>query len=341
MDKIKSVNGTMTFLFAVLINLIIQFAASIIITVTNAVGSDLGSSAIFNFIMMLLIQVGFAVVLYVSVIKPKRELTLSVRNKINPVSLAFTPFIAALSICAFYLLTFWFMLGLTKAGYTPPADVAMNTPFEFVLGSFVLCVAAPIGEELIFRGALLSGLRSKYGIVASVLLSGLAFMLMHMNPAQTVYQFLLGCVCAFTALAAGSVLPAMLVHAFSNMFAILIDYTSLGSATERLIAFLTACPAAAVFITIGCFAVFSFLILVCVWFIRKLNKKDSAKEGTLSLENKPLASKPITDENGKQTIEKHEAAVNALENKDKLIYAVACGVCMLMWVIALVSGFIA
>ena len=95
------------------------------------------------------------------------------------------------------------------------------------------------------------------------------------------------------------------------------------------------------FITIGCFAVFSFLILVCVWFIRKLNKKDSAKEGTLSLENKPLASKPITDENGKQTIEKHEAAVNALENKDKLIYAVACGVCMLMWVIALVSGFIA
>ncbi len=328
-------------MFAVLANLIIQFAAAIVITVGGAVGSDIGSSAIFNFIMMALIQVGFFLVFYICILQPKRELTLSVKNKINYPSLAFTPFIAALCICAFYLVTFWFMTGLSKAGFTPAAEVIMSTPFEFILGSFVLCVAAPVCEELIFRGALLSGLREKYGVVASVLLSAFAFMLMHMNPAQTVYQFLLGIVCALAALAAGSVLPAMLIHSFSNMFAIIIDYTALGAILEKFLNFLSARAGIAVVVTLACFAVFGFLILLCLYFMRKFNaKKSGEKQGTLTLENQPLASKPITDADGNRTIEKHEKAVNALDGKDKLVYAIACGVCALMWVIALVSGFL-
>ncbi len=334
MEKIKSVNGALVFLFAVLANLVIQFIASIVI-----VFADVGSSPTFNFVMMALIQASFFFVFYRCTVKRKLELSLSVKNKINYATLAFAPVIAALCICAFYLLTFWFMFGLSKAGFTPAADVVMNTPFEFVLGSFVLCVAAPICEELIFRGALLSGLRSKYGVVPSVLLSATAFMLMHMNPAQTVYQFLLGIVCALTALAAGSVLPAMVIHAFSNMFAILIDYTALGTGIERFMTFLTARPGIAVVVTLACFAVFGFLILLCVYFVRKFNGKN-ADAGTLELENRPLASKPVVDEDGKRTIEKHEKIMKALDNKDKLVYVVACGVCTMMWVIALVSGFI-
>lgn len=340
MEKIKSIHGNLTFLFAILANLVVQFAAAFVITVGSFLGSDIGSSAVFNLLMMLCIQISFFFVFYLTVLRPKRELTLSVKNKIRYESLCFAPLIAALTICAFYLPTMWFMLALTKAGYTPSAGVEMNTPLEFVLGSFVLCVAAPVGEELIFRGALLSGLREKYGISTSVVLSGLAFMAMHMNPSQTVYQFFLGCTCALTAIAAGSILPSIIVHAFSNMFAILIDYTAIGTAVMRIEKFLTAHAVAGVFITLACVAVFTFAILVCVNFINKLNKKDPAVEGKITLEKQPLASKPIYDAEGAITIEKHEQSVKVLENKDKMVYIVACGVCALMWVIALVSGFL-
>lgn len=341
MEKIKSVNGTMTFLFAVLVNLAVQFIAAVIMNVGNALGADLGNSATFNFILMFLIQLGFLFVFYLTVIKPKRELCVGFKNKINYASVSLAPVIAALCICTFYIPTFWFVFGLNKAGYNPPADVTMATPIEFVLGSFVLCVAAPIGEELVFRGALLSGLRSKYGVVPSVLLSGLAFMLMHMNPAQTVYQFCLGCVCAIVALATGSVLPAMIIHSFSNMFAILIDYTALGTLIEKLMLFMYSHAGYAVLITVACVAVFGFAIIVCVYFTKKLNDKKSETEETLSLEKEPLASKPVLDENGDKTIERHKNAVSVLESKDKLIYAIAGGVCGFMWILSLIAGFIA
>ena len=340
MEKLKSIHGNITFLFAILANLVVQFVAAFAVTAAGFAGYDIGSSAVFNLLMMLCIQISFLFVFYLTVLRPKRELTLSPKNKIRYESLCFTPVIAALTICAFYLPTMWFMLALTKAGYTPSADITMNTPFEFVLGSFVLCVAAPVGEELIFRGALLGGLRQKYGVATSVVLSGLAFMAMHMNPSQTVYQFFLGCTCALVALAAGSVLPSILVHSFSNAFAILVDYTAIGTAIARLESFLTSHAVAAVFITIACVAVFTFAILACVHFIGKLNKKDFSVEGKLTLEKQPLASKPIYDADGAITIEKHEQTVKALENKDKMVYIVACGVCALMWIIALVSGLI-
>lgn len=333
----KSVHGALVFLYAILANLAVQMLASVIILVA---GGSVGGGSVFDFAMMLLIQVGFVTVIYMCVMRPKRELTFGIKNKIRYESLAFAPVIAALCICAFYLLTFWYSFGLAKSGYVSPEGAVMKTPFEFVLGCFVFCVAAPIGEELVFRGALLGGLKSRYGVVASVLLSSLAFVLMHMSPDQVVYQFFLGCVCALAAFASGSLILPMLIHAFSNAFAVIIDYTPLGTHIERFTSFLTARPGIAVVVTIACFAVFSFLIFMCLYFIKKTNRGASVEKGSLRLENEPLASKPVTDEKGRKTIERHEAAVKSVENKDKLVFGVACGICLIIWIISLVSGYI-
>jgi len=78
---------------------------------------------------------------------------------------------------------------------------------------------APVGEELIFRSALISGLRRKLTSIPCIILSGFAFSIMHMNPAQTVYQFALGCSLGALALCSKSVIPCIVCHATSNLIA--------------------------------------------------------------------------------------------------------------------------
>lgn len=62
-------------------------------------------------------------------------------------------------------------------------------PFTFVC--FV--VAAPVLEELIFRGIMLDGLLRRYGSLKSILISSFMFGLVHLNPWQFVTGFVLGC----------------------------------------------------------------------------------------------------------------------------------------------------
>lgn len=93
-----------------------------------------------------------------------------------------------------------------------------------ILLIFSTVIAAPICEELVYRGAVLSGLRRRFGAIASAVLSAAAFAIMHMSPHQTVYQFGLGLVCAFLVMSCGSVLPSILLHSFSNLIVVLTEF---------------------------------------------------------------------------------------------------------------------
>ncbi len=83
---------------------------------------------------------------------------------------------------------------------------------------FVLIIVGPaVGEELLFRGVIANGLR-EYGKGAAVFLSAAAFTLMHTNPLQTVYQFLLGVLLGVIYVETKSILPCMLLHGINNAF---------------------------------------------------------------------------------------------------------------------------
>lgn len=78
-------------------------------------------------------------------------------------------------------------------------------------------------EEALFRGVLLGG------EALSALGGGSAgpaalFSLFHQNPAQTVYQFLFGCVFALVVIKSGSLLPAVFMHVLNNAFIIVYQY---------------------------------------------------------------------------------------------------------------------
>ncbi len=128
----------------------------------------------------------------------------------------------------FLLVVLCFFIAMTL--FAPVTDVVeafFFTPEELgtmqlqgdgslILMLYVLAIVCPaVGEEFLFRGVIANGLR-EYGKGTAVLLSSLMFSLMHTNPLQTVYQFLIGILLGFLYVETKSLLPSMLLHAMNN-----------------------------------------------------------------------------------------------------------------------------
>ena len=78
-----------------------------------------------------------------------------------------------------------------------------------------VCLAAPIFEELVFRGLMLHGLMP-YGRRFAVVMSALFFGLYHGSPLQSMYAILVGLVLGYVA-AEYHILWAMVLHMINNL----------------------------------------------------------------------------------------------------------------------------
>lgn len=125
----------------------------------------------------------------------------------------------------------WLLLPVTElAGLEDSTQEVVRT-FEdtanvaeqvlFVVG---VVVVAPIGEELLFRGALLRGLMRRTTPEIAVLLSAFVFALVHLagDPGTGYYVpalFLLGLVSGWRAARTGSLSQSIFLHCGFNLFA--------------------------------------------------------------------------------------------------------------------------
>ena len=69
--------------------------------------------------------------------------------------------------------------------------MASESPFLLSVALFAILIAAPMIEEYVFRGLLLSYLKQKLGFKNGLLLSALIFSLFHFSPSQGVSNFAL------------------------------------------------------------------------------------------------------------------------------------------------------
>lgn len=97
-------------------------------------------------------------------------------------------------------------------------DFPTDSVLEIVLYILAVCVAAPIFEELIFRGVLLKFL-CRYGTTFAILVTSLYFGLFHGNLAQTPATFLLALVMGYSAVKTGSLVCPILIHFINNSVA--------------------------------------------------------------------------------------------------------------------------
>lgn len=102
-----------------------------------------------------------------------------------------------------------------------------GTPRSFPVLLFAIAVSPAICEEVLFRGAILSGLRTRLSGAMSVVVVGLLFGLFHLSVHKVVPTGLLGVAIAYVVLRSGSIYAGMLYHFLHNGLIVLAQ-------TERL-----------------------------------------------------------------------------------------------------------
>lgn len=108
--------------------------------------------------------------------------------------------------------------GLRHAPSMPP----VRTPAGLALGLFYSAAAAPLTEEILFRGVVLGRLR-RFGDGFAILISALLFGLYHGNLEQFAFAVPVGVVLAYLRLRLDSILPCILLHAANNFLATFYD----------------------------------------------------------------------------------------------------------------------
>ncbi len=85
-------------------------------------------------------------------------------------------------------------------------------------GFLTLCIAAPVLEELIFRGIILKKFLEKYPPKMAIILSAVIFGIAHLNPWQFVAAFAIGTVIGWIYWKTRSIWPGIFIHFVNNTF---------------------------------------------------------------------------------------------------------------------------
>lgn len=78
-------------------------------------------------------------------------------------------------------------------------------------------IFAPLLEEILFRGILMSDLKRRYGLLGSILISALLFSVVHLNFVQSIAAFFSGIVLGYIFYISKSLWGAIVVHMIHNL----------------------------------------------------------------------------------------------------------------------------
>lgn len=100
-----------------------------------------------------------------------------------------------------------------------------------IVGILAVLIFAPIFEEILFRGIVLSEIRMNVNVVAAVIIQGIIFGLYHMEKFQSIYASILGILLGFICVKTRSVVGSIVGHVTFNIcgtfvFPYLIELTN-------------------------------------------------------------------------------------------------------------------
>ncbi len=158
-----------------------------------------------------------------------------IKSKINFSTLILAVVLGVGVFCTVNPIQLWILQALSKIGYTVTSSVPIdNGILNTVLLILVVVVLPAFCEEQLFRGVITNGL-SKKGLINACLISGALFMIYHVNPAQTVHQFIMGVLLAYIALKSMSIIPGMLIHLINNLIVVIVAKTTEEGAGDAFI----------------------------------------------------------------------------------------------------------
>lgn len=137
-----------------------------------------------------------------------------------------------------------------------------NGLFSFI----AIVIAAPVIEELIFRGIILNGLLQKYSPVKSIIISSILFGIVHLNPWQFISALIIGFFSGWVYYRTRKLTLSILIHLVNNLIAFVGMYfmdaeTMMNESLSELYGGITNL----ILITIGAITV----TIICVFLLKK------------------------------------------------------------------------
>jgi membrane protease YdiL (CAAX protease family) len=124
--------------------------------------------------------------------------------------------VAALTAGSAILSVLTLVFGKKSDALVAIESVVHSTGPMFVLTFVLFAVAAPLGEELFFRGYAQTRLVARYGRSVGVLIATGLFALLHFDPMHVAVAYAIGAVLAWTTERTGSIRSAIFAHAANN-----------------------------------------------------------------------------------------------------------------------------
>ncbi len=135
-------------------------------------------------------------------------------------------------------------LHLENRGTLPLIRAALRAPSAPMLALAVLIigVAAGAGEELFFRGYLLTRLGQRWRPWVGNAVVALLFAVMHLDPVHSTFAFFVGISLGWVSLRARSIWPTVLAHIANNTLSVVGTATETGEDHAPLLALFAAGP---------------------------------------------------------------------------------------------------
>ena len=220
--------------------IISQVGGSIVSVIGNVFFPRFAQTSIFTFLAGLLpiYILGFPVFAIIIKKIPKRinieKSKLNVRQIIKLIIISFG------ALYAFNILTgiINFGIAILKGSevINPLTSIVENANI-FQL-TFFVAILAPIMEEIMFRGMIISRLR-QFGDGVCIFVSAFSFALFHGNLSQFFYAFALGCIFAYTVLKCGTIKYSILLHMIINFVGSVVSLQIALSGSVILLALFT------------------------------------------------------------------------------------------------------
>lgn len=96
-------------------------------------------------------------------------------------------------------------------------NVVSSGIYGCVIVFFITVIIAPVCEELIYRGIILSNLMSKYSVLKSIIISASAFAIFHLDLRQGAYAFIFSIISGFLYTKTQNVKSCILLHSIINL----------------------------------------------------------------------------------------------------------------------------
>jgi len=105
----------------------------------------------------------------------------------------------------------------SEDAYDPILEgILSDSPTSKLLCLFLYCVIAPLSEETIYRGFLLTALSSSMKWRDAVVMSSLAFSVAHLSGESFVQLFVIGCITGLTYCRTGTLVASFTIHSLYN-----------------------------------------------------------------------------------------------------------------------------